>query len=88
VPYALWPTADGGNTYSLTPNDAKLFPEFLQRERKDFSLDLRLVPIAGREVMVAVEPNKTFRLMRVGVRRSATLTTGCSPTTGAPNMKS
>ena len=64
--------------YRLTPDDAKLLPEFLQRERKDFSLELRrvlnrlrLVPIAGREVIVAVEPNKKFRLARMGERRGA-----------------
>ena len=62
--------------YQLTPSDANLLPEFLQRERKDFSLELRrvlnrlrLVPIAGREVIVAVEPNKTYRLARMGARR-------------------
>ena len=62
--------------YELTPSDANLLPEFLQRERKDFSLELRrvlnrlrLVPIAGREVIVAVEPNKTYRLVRMGTHR-------------------
>ena len=62
--------------YRLRFDDAKLLPEFLQRERKDFSLELRrvlnrlrLVPIAGREVIVAVEPNKTYRLARMGAHR-------------------
>jgi hypothetical protein len=66
----------GAGMYQLTPSDAKLLPEFLQRERKDFSLDLRrvlnrlrLVPIAGREVIVAVEPNKAYRLARMGAYR-------------------
>jgi hypothetical protein len=62
--------------YRLKPADAKLLPEFLRKERKDFSLELRrvlnrlrLVPIAGREVIVAVEPNKAWRLGRMGERR-------------------
>jgi hypothetical protein len=66
----------GDGMYQLTPNDAIFLPEFLQRERRDFSLELRrilnrlrLVPIAGREVIVAVEPNKTYRLARMGAHR-------------------
>jgi hypothetical protein len=64
--------------YRLTSSDAKLLPEFLERERKDFSLELRrllnrlrLVPIAQREVIVAVEPGKKYRLARMGERRGA-----------------
>src|SRR5262245_44790491 len=62
--------------YPLKPEDARLLPEFLSRERKDFSLDLRrvlnrlrLVPLAGREVIVAVEPNKRWRLANLGEHR-------------------
>ena len=64
--------------YRLIPSDAKLLPEFLQRERKDFSLELRRVlnrlrlgPIAEREVIIAVEPGKKYRLARMGKRRGA-----------------
>lgn len=61
--------------YRLMPDDAKILPEFLRKERRDFSLELRralnrlrLVPIAGREVIIAIEP-KAWRLARLGQRR-------------------
>jgi hypothetical protein len=61
--------------YQLKPEDAKLLPEFLHEERKDFSLELRrvlnrlrLVPIGGREVVIAITP-KTWRLARLGEHR-------------------
>lgn len=62
--------------YRLSLDDAKVLPEFLRKERKDFSLELRralnrlrLVPIAGREVIIAIEPNKAWRLARLGEHR-------------------
>ena len=62
--------------YQLRDGDAAILPEFLQKERKDFSLELRrilnrlrLVPLAGRVVIVIVEPNKTWRLARLGATR-------------------
>jgi hypothetical protein len=64
--------------YEIKARDAALLPEFLQKERKDFSLDLRrilnrlrLVPIAGREVIVTVEPDRKWRLARMGNHRGA-----------------
>jgi hypothetical protein len=61
--------------YQLTPEDGKLLPEFLRKERKDFSLELRralnrlrLVPLAGREVIVAID-SKSWRLARLGDQR-------------------
>jgi hypothetical protein len=62
--------------YQLSPEDGKLLLEFLRKERKDFSLELRralnrlrLVPIAGREVIIALDSNKGWRLARLGARR-------------------
>lgn len=61
--------------YQLTPEDGKRLPEFLHKERKDFSLELRLVlnrlrlvPLAGREVIVAIDA-KSWRLARLGEHR-------------------
>jgi hypothetical protein len=61
--------------YSLSPEDAKILPEFLRQERKDFSLELRralnrlrLVPLADREVIVAID-SKSWRLARLGRNR-------------------
>lgn len=61
--------------YSLSPEDAKILPEFLRKERKDFSLELRralnrlrLVPLADREVIVAID-SKHWRLARLGKNR-------------------
>ena len=61
--------------YRLHAEDAKILPEFLRKERRDFSLELRrilnrlrLTPIAGREVLVAVEL-KGWRLAKLGQRR-------------------
>ena len=61
--------------YRLRAEDAKVLPEFLRKERRDFSLELRrilnrlrLTPIAGREVLVAAEP-KGWRIAKLGQRR-------------------
>jgi hypothetical protein len=61
--------------YRLSPDDARILPEFLRKERKDFSLELRrilnrlrMVPIAGREVIVAIDL-KHWRLASLGEHR-------------------
>jgi hypothetical protein len=62
--------------YQLRAGDEKILPEFLAKERKDFSLELRrilnrlrLVPLAGRVVIVIVEPDKKWRLAKLGAAR-------------------
>lgn len=62
--------------YTIKEQDAALLQEFRERERKDFSLELRrllnrlrLVPLAGREVAVAVEIGSKWRLARLGPHR-------------------
>lgn len=62
--------------YVIKEQDAALLLEFRDRERKDFSLDLRrllnrlrLVPLAGREVAVTVEPGAQWRLAKLGSHR-------------------
>lgn len=67
--------------YQLRDGDEKILPEFLQKERKEFSLELRrllnrlrLVPLAGRVVIVIVEPNRKWRLARLGATRGEALT--------------
>ena len=61
--------------YRLGPDDARILPEFLRKERKDFSLELRralnrlrMVPLAGREVIVAID-SKSWRLAQLGEHR-------------------
>jgi hypothetical protein len=61
--------------YRLGPDDARILPEFLRKERKDFSLELRrilnrlrMVPVASREVIIAIDL-KHWRLARLGERR-------------------
>jgi len=64
--------------YQLRDGDETILPEFLAKERKDFSLELRrilnrlrLVPLAERVVIVVVEPNKKWRLAKLGASRGA-----------------
>jgi len=61
--------------HRLGPDDARILPEFLHKERRDFSLELRralnrlrMVPLAGREVIVAID-SKSWRLARLGEHR-------------------
>ena len=61
--------------YRLSSDDATILPEFLRKERKDFSLELRrvlnrlrMVPLADREVIVAID-SKSWRLARLGKQR-------------------
>ena len=62
--------------YVIKEQDAALLLEFRERERKDFSLELRrllnrlrLVPLAGREVAVTVESGAKWRLAKLGPHR-------------------
>lgn len=62
--------------YVVKEQDSALLLEFRDRERKEFSLELRrllnrlrLVPLAGREVAVTVEPGVKWRLARLGPHR-------------------
>lgn len=62
--------------YEIKPEDALLLIEFREREPRDFSLDLRrllnrlrLVPLAGREVILTVEPEAKWCIGRLGPRR-------------------